>query len=505
MPYQLLTGATGLLGYYLLKDAAGFNMPLAVVARASRTASARQRIEDMLTRWEQKTTSLLPRPVVFDGDLTKPDLGLSASQVDWVRNNCQSVIHNAASLSFVADDSGEPYSSNVDGTQNVLDLCNKTGIRTFHHVSTAYVCGMREGTILESERDIGQTLGNDYEKSKIRAEEMVASADFLDSKTFFRPGIIIGDSRSGYTSTFHGFYVPLKVTHGLIQGLKDYSGITTTELMQLFNLDGTETKNLVPVDWVSAVMMRVIATPAYHGRTYHLTPTERTYLADMVEVISEVNNSSLKSERQDTVSPELFRSTLFDQMQVYEAYWRDDPVFDRSNTLDVAKDLPCPRVDKDLLRRMCLFAIKSNFGWPVEPSQIPAIQMSEFATANHNSTHSQQQNTVVIGLRITGPGGGDWELHVCNGTVTHVTEGLTTKSDTVARIASHTLQDIQGSMFSANAALQVGRIILEPSDAISIPDTCKLINQFVCYGANKNSPSPKQDQHLILTDKGSIG
>ena len=101
--------------------------------------------------------------------------------------------------------------------QHVLELCRNAGIRNFHHVSTAYVCGLRQGRILESELDVGQKMSNDYEQSKLQAEKMVRSADFLDSLTVHRPAIIIGDSTNGYTTTYHGFYAPLQAVYTMAQ------------------------------------------------------------------------------------------------------------------------------------------------------------------------------------------------------------------------------------------------------------------------------------------------
>ena len=40
-----------------------------------------------------------------------------------------------------------------------------------------------------------------------------AAADFLDRPTIYRPSIIVGDSQTGYTTTYHGFYAPLKLAH----------------------------------------------------------------------------------------------------------------------------------------------------------------------------------------------------------------------------------------------------------------------------------------------------
>ena len=285
MAYLLLTGGTGLLGAYLVRDLLKAGQNLALLVRSTRKEPAQARVESLMARWEEEDGREYPRPVVLAGDLTEESLGLDASARRWVARNCDSMMHNAASLTFHATGpNDEPWRSNLHGTRRVLDLCREAGIRKFHHVSTAYVCGLRQGRILESELDAGQTHGNDYEVSKFRAELMVRDSDFLDSPTFYRPGIILGDSKTGYTSTFYGFYVPLKLVSSLLNKAAGvatnreelvasirYSGQRLTEILNLPDQAG---KNYVPVDWVSAVMAQIALDSRHHGKTYHLTPDE---------------------------------------------------------------------------------------------------------------------------------------------------------------------------------------------------------------------------------------
>ena len=76
-------------------------------------------------------------------------LSLSDADRDWAARNCRAFMHNAASLTFHSEaPDGEPWRSNVHGVRNVLDFCQSSGIREFHQVSTAYVCGLREGSCL---------------------------------------------------------------------------------------------------------------------------------------------------------------------------------------------------------------------------------------------------------------------------------------------------------------------------------------------------------------------
>ena len=66
------------LAGYLLRDLLLRDMPVAVIVRPSKYESGAQRIDSGVGHWEQKWKRWLPRPVVLEGDLTKPGLGLDA-------------------------------------------------------------------------------------------------------------------------------------------------------------------------------------------------------------------------------------------------------------------------------------------------------------------------------------------------------------------------------------------------------------------------------------------
>lgn len=464
MSYHLLTGATGLLGSYLLHDAARRDLPLAVVVRRTRIASARQRIEDIYSRWEKQRGTLLVRPVLLEGSLSQPQLGLSPQQVAWVREHCTAAIHNAASLTFVAENSeAEPYASNVAGTRNVLDLCDAAGIRHFHHVSTAYVCGLRTGRVLESELDVGQEMGNDYERSKLMAEKMVRACGLFDSLTVFRPGIITGDSKNGYTSTFHGFYVPLKAAHGLLREIAGSEPFDMAALLTAFGVRPQDRKNFVPVDWVSAFMLHVIGNRAWHGRTYHLTPASAAPVGDMAEVMQEVLTRQWQVA-QPTRPPsedEHFQAVLLQQMEVYRSYWRDDPEFDRTNTCAAAPHLPCPTVDKSLLRLACEYAVRSNFGWPKPPQQIPELDV-EAMVAKIPLTPDAPSG--ALGVVVSGPGGGAWQLGFQSESLCSIAPGVHSSTNEIVYLSTPTLAALLRGGLTTSQAMKSGQLLcLQPS------------------------------------------
>lgn len=243
----LLTGATGLLGQYLLHDLLLKAHPVTVLVRDSRKGRAVERIAQIVAFWSERFRRKLPTPVVLNGDLGQGDLGLTPADKHWLGRHCQVMIHSAANLSFRKTPEGEPWRTNVEGTASLLRLCREVGLSEWHQVSTAFVCGRRTGIIDEEDLDNAQSFHNPYEESKFQAEQLVRRTPGMQS-TIYRPAVIIGDSRTGYTSSFNGLYRFLELGVRLASlNSTDAEGHFTLRLP----LSGDEVWNLVCVDWVS--------------------------------------------------------------------------------------------------------------------------------------------------------------------------------------------------------------------------------------------------------------
>lgn len=371
--YILLTGATGLLGRFLLRDLSDLGRRVAVLVRNSTSQTAVQRVENLLEDWRIVSGAEITPPVVISGDLTKTGLGIDAPTTEWMTKNIGEVLHGAASLSFLLQkNSNEPFATNVVGTANLLDFCKQTRIRRFHHISTAYVCGDRTGQILESDLDVGQASSNAYEQSKIEAEQLVHKASFLESLTVFRPSIVVGDYLDGFTTSFHGLYAPLKFVHTFASSFVGAS-LESGAILDQFKLSGSERKNLVPVDWVSTAITRIILDRSLHGHTYHLTSDTPTSVSrvchvfeSMLPIMTKQEDPKIATTKNKDINPEILGKMFLGRMEPYKSYWRDDPMFDKRNTNAAIPGLPVPEFDDAALRRLAKFAIDHNFCWPAK-------------------------------------------------------------------------------------------------------------------------------------------
>ena len=439
-PYHLITGATGLLGTYLLRDLLRRGDRLVVLARPSRRQSARERIDSLLARWERMTGENFLRPVVIEGNLAEKEWWTSS--LDWIAENCRSVINCAASLTFHGIRDAEPWITNIEGSRQVLELCRAAGIESLHHFSTAYVAGSYRDRFTEEMLDVGQKLRNDYEQSKFESEKMVREADWIRSLTVYRPSIVVGDSKIFTTNTYHGYYAVLKLAHTLVHRLT-LGSTSGRRLLEALGMNGSEYKNFVPVDWVSDVFTHIFSTPELHGRTYHLTNDSPTPINEMVDTIQEAVEtfSTLANENDKHREDEnWFMQNYADQVGIYQNYLNDDPHFDAANTRKAAP-FPCPKVDRSLLLSLSEYAIKHGFGKPAPKPIRAEIDVQSLLDHLAESRSDIELPYAEFGLRVFGNGGGEWTIH-CHENNFSLQAGISEKVVPIATLDAMTLKQL---------------------------------------------------------------
>ena len=437
--YLLLTGSTGLLGRYLMRDLLENGQRLALLVRSSKKESAFERVEAILQYWERQTGKHLPRPVLIEGDIRESCLGLSDEDKRWVAEHCTSIMHSAASLTFHADGTGEPWNTNYGGTQHMLELCQATGLRRLHYVSTAYVCGLRPGRIMESEVDCGQEFRNDYEESKLKAELLVRAADFIDELTVYRPAVISGDSKTGYTNTYHGIYLYLRLM-ALLTPRQPIGpdGVRVTRLR--LPLEGNERRNVIPVDWVSQVMTRLYLTPEAHGHTFNLAPDVCLTARQLISAGYSFFNSTGVEFGYGEIDPATYNeleAASLPGLAMYNNYENTDPEFDCTNLKRFASDLPCPAIDESMLHTYIRYGEADRWGKRrIDP---PVLQWNaadyfrEFETAQDIAAEALDSR---LAIDLIGPGGGQWTLGLTSDGNLLCSPGLHAEADSLLRLSA---------------------------------------------------------------------
>lgn len=363
--YYFLTGASGLVGRYLTRDLLASGKRLAVLARSNRRMSAHDRIELLLQRWEQKLGYSLPRPIVLEGDVSQPHLGLCSADQRWVARHCTGLIHNAAVVKFEpAEQDQEPWKTNLQGTRHALEFARRTGLAELHYVSTAYVCGNRSGVVLEDELNCGQGFRNSYEESKFLAERTVQDCPGFDSKTIYRPSIIAGDSQTGYTSSYHGLMWYLRLLAMLVpQQPRDGSGRIQTDIE--LPVSGDEPHNVITVDWVSRAICRLLEQPASRGRTFHLVSEHPTTFREVIDWCCDFFNSTgvrFVERSLGRRATSQFAEMFFSSSRVYQDYDACLVEFDNRNFKELIPDFDCPAIKREQVIRYLEFGAQDAWG-----------------------------------------------------------------------------------------------------------------------------------------------
>jgi nucleoside-diphosphate-sugar epimerase len=463
----LLTGATGLLGRYLLRDLLLAGYPVAVLARDAPGVPATDRVAALLDDISTALGRRLPQPVVLPGDVRRREVGLMPTEQRWLADHCGAVVHAAASLAFRPTRDGEPRATNVEGTQHLLDLCRRLRVSEFHHVSTAFVCGAAAGTVFEDDPADGRHFHNAYEATKADAERLVRSTAGLRA-TIYRPSVIVGDSRTGFTSTYHGVYRFIEFAYRLAE--PPAPGRPRRLALRL-PLTGDEPRNLVPVDWVAQAIVRLIGRPACHGRTYHLTAPRLV----PVRLLKEVAEELLQVEGVRFGGPGVVEDTtglerlFLDRLEEYWPYLHGDPEFDSRRLQAALPDLPAVVIDRPLVERLVQFAVTDEWGHrgrrgakaPPAPARTDCRRYVEevFPTAARRSVLGRAARlTATVALDVRGPHGGQWTCGWVGGDLQFVRRGLDPAADVCYRTDPATFDDVVRGRQSAQDAFFARRI-----------------------------------------------
>jgi thioester reductase-like protein len=359
-----ITGATGFLGSHLAARLLEDGCHVTALARGSKSASARDRVEEIL---REIGVSQFENLRVFEGDISLSDLGLNEPDKRQIVSATDEVWHCAASLSFQQEDREQIFRMNIDGTRHVLDLVKQTPNRRLQHVSTAYIAGNRHGVVLETEINVGQTFKNAYEESKCQAELLIDDEQRKGAiaASVYRPSIVIGDSKSGRVTHFHGVYAFIRALWAALERLRrrmPEPGPVNLPLRVL----GTETQtlNFVPIDYVVDGMVAISRQPDSRAMTYHLTnpsPTKNRIWLPHICRLLHVEGIQLVAESSFLKTPMTKLEALFQkQMAFYYQYLQGEPRFDCRRALDALKNtgIECPPVTGEFINRMA--------GWYVD-------------------------------------------------------------------------------------------------------------------------------------------
>jgi thioester reductase-like protein len=270
----LLTGATGFLGMELLaRLIERGDTDVVCLIRAPSALAAAERLATVFGRLYEELPESVERVTAIAGDVSADDLGLDSRDRDSLISKVTSVVHCAASISFDLT-LEEARQVNTGGAIRMLELSRAIAasgrLRRHLHVSTAYVAGRYRGVFRETDLDLGQGFRNTYEHSKFDGEQAIGAAAGELPLVIARPSIIVGDSRSGWTSAFNVIYWPMRA---FSRGLMDEVAIDPDGLA-----------DIVPIDYVADGLMALLDVESVSGTVALVAGAAAPTNAELIEL-----------------------------------------------------------------------------------------------------------------------------------------------------------------------------------------------------------------------------
>ncbi|MCP5265051.1 MAG: SDR family oxidoreductase [Burkholderiaceae bacterium] len=264
-----VTGATGFIGKRLVRRL--LRRRGAIVYFLMRDAST-ERLKALYDFWGVDRRRAIP----IAGDLTREHLGIKASDRRALAGKIDHLFHLAAVYDLKADAASQ-VAVNVDGTRRVVELANLLRVGTLHHVSSIAAAGLYRGVFRETMFAEAEALEHPYFATKHDSERIVREQAEVPVR-IYRPGIVVGDSKTGEIDKIDGPYYFFK----LIQRVRDL----LPAWMPTIGIEGGRI-NIVPVDFVVDAMIHIAHRRGLDGRCFHLVDPRPMRVGEVISTLAD--------------------------------------------------------------------------------------------------------------------------------------------------------------------------------------------------------------------------
>ncbi len=269
----LLTGSTGYLGVFLLRELLNeTSAKLHLIIRGNSIEEATRRIIDNMNYYfgiEFYQTNK-DRIAIYIGDLAEEYLGLEEERYRYLSEEIDCIVHSAGNVSHFGKYQ-DSYKANVETTKALIEFAKLRRQKTFNHISTLAVGAgnienVETSLFTEYDCDINQHLEAVYPKSKLEAESLLIKERANGvNVNIFRLGNILFDSVTGKfqnNKEQNAVYTVMKsfIKLGIIP--RDSGNITIT-----------------CVDFISRAIVLLFNKAALQNETYHIENRSRVNLS----------------------------------------------------------------------------------------------------------------------------------------------------------------------------------------------------------------------------------
>jgi NAD(P)-dependent dehydrogenase (short-subunit alcohol dehydrogenase family) len=263
-----VTGATGFIGRNLVQRLLKREGTVYALVRAG----SRGRLEELRTSFGPNGARVVP----ISGDLAQPGLGVSEEDLLTLRGEVDHFFHLAAIYDMTAGAEAQEV-ANVEGTRHAVELAGAIEAGCFHQISSIAVAGLYKGEWREDMFDEAEHLDtHPYFRTKHESERVVREECSRPWRVY-RPGIVVGDSRTGEIDKVDGPYYAFKL-------LQQARRVLPTWLPAV-GVEGGEI-NIVPVDYVADAIDYIAHKPGLDGQAFSLTDPNPKTAGEMINLFA---------------------------------------------------------------------------------------------------------------------------------------------------------------------------------------------------------------------------
>lgn len=271
MGTTFVTGGTGFIGRYLVERLASRGESIAMLVRPDRVDAHGELLADLDAIATAHGGSLR----VIHGDLAVDALALSESDEAFLGRDLERVFHLGAVYDLTASE--ERLSEvNTEGTRRLLACLTTVGFGgILHHVSSIAVAGDHDGAFSEEEFELGQSHPHAYHRSKYEAERLVRESGLRTR--IYRPGAVVGDSRTGEMDKADGVYFLFPLMRRLRDALPRWVRIPVPDAGSL---------PVVPIDFVADAIEYIAGLPGLDGKVFHVVDPDPPTFVEALNLLS---------------------------------------------------------------------------------------------------------------------------------------------------------------------------------------------------------------------------
>lgn len=241
----LVTGGTGFLGSYIIKELVEKNFRVRAIRRSN------------------KLPAYIPKEIFDKVDWVDGDI-LDVISLEEALEGIDTVIHAAAIVSFAKKDRDQMYRVNVEGTANVVNMALEKNVRRLIHISSVAALGRTTtgGSVNEEKKWEESKVNTHYAKSKYKGElEVWRGVSEGLNGVILNPSTILGygDWNSSSCAIFKTIYEEFKWYTPGINGFVDVEDVARVAVSML-DSDINEQRFVVNGDnWAFKKLMDTIA------------------------------------------------------------------------------------------------------------------------------------------------------------------------------------------------------------------------------------------------------